>query len=90
MEEAFSFPELCLPFPSAQTLLIPPVTDLFTVSACTCVCVCLRTAAVKLQRAGNFSGPHEQLIRLSLPFWLAGLSVVTVCSPSFNESRSDR
>lgn len=90
MEEAFSFPELCLSFPSAQTLPIPPVTDLFTVSPCARVCVCLRTAAVKLQRAGNFSGPHEELIRLSLSFWLAGLCVVTVCSLSFNESRSDR
>lgn len=86
----FHFPWTLPLISLCSTLLILSVAFLFTVCPCARVCVCLRTAAVKLQGAGNFSGPHEELIRLSLSFRPAGLSAATVCSLSFKESRSDR
>lgn len=47
-------------------------------------CASACAAAAALQRAGNVSGPHEELIRLSPLFSPARLSVVTTLLQSFN------
>lgn len=47
-------------------------------------------AAAALQTAGDVSGPHEELIFLSLLFGQAHPLVVTTLSQSFNYSQYDR